>query len=262
MSWPSILQSFNATPSDSWRAMRLSSLQRKFMESSIDHNQLLDLREEWSSEMPFFDANGNPFVLYIYDQAVAYQNPRFNRGEDHGYKFHFCWCKTLENMRQIGRQARYKAKHDVDNNMFTVYRGQEDEKIEMRVCKNCLNCFSYKNYSTISRERKNAIYHEFDISTFFEKNDCPALPRPTHPHHTGRYPKDWPQIAQRIKQERGNRCEVIGCNEMSCLDVHHINGLKDDGNENDPDNLIVLCRKHHIQQPQHGHMRNLQTVRV
>ncbi len=61
------------------------------------------------------------------------------------------------------------------------------------------------------------------------------------------YPKDWPQIAARIKTAAGNRCERCGHpNDKATghvLTVHHLDGRK----SNCADwNLAALCQRCHL----------------
>jgi hypothetical protein len=219
----------------------------------IDGTKVKELRKTWISDRPLIDADGNPFVLFIYDQAGQNYRPR-RRHHNHGsreYKYHFTWCKTLESMTQAGRRARYKAKYDLDNNVFTVNRGRvHDEQQELNVCKYCLSTFNYEGYSDAPPWHREEIYEAFDPAIFFSNHLPQNLIRPSHPFHTGRYPRNWREISLRIKAERGNRCEECGSTKF--LQVHHINGVKDNI---DPRNLKVLCYFHHSKQPYHTHMR-------
>lgn len=61
------------------------------------------------------------------------------------------------------------------------------------------------------------------------------------------YPPDWDEIARRVKEAAGWRCEH--CNHPHdpsagrCLTVHHADG---DPANSDPDNLVALCQRCHL----------------
>jgi len=209
------------------------------------------IRELWRSEVPFIDEKGNPFTLFIYDQSGENFRSRWpynNSTSD--YKYHFTWCQALESMAQAGRRGRYKAKYDLDNNVFTVSNGRHDVQKEMNVCKFCLGNFNYKNYSSLTRDNKEVLYKEFEPAIFFSNNLPKDLIRPSHQFHTGRYTQDWREVSKRTKSDRGNKCEE--CGSSVHLQTHHIDGIKDN---NISTNLKVLCYKHHSEQPYHSHMR-------
>ena len=70
------------------------------------------------------------------------------------------------------------------------------------------------------------------------------------------YPENWPEIRERIRMQRGFRCEECRIDLSShrrFLHLHHRNAQM---NENEDDNLVLLCIEHHVVQPSHGHMRN------
>lgn len=61
------------------------------------------------------------------------------------------------------------------------------------------------------------------------------------------YPADWPEIAQRVKDAAGWRCEHCGhphdLESGHVLTVHHLDG--NPGNC-DPANLVALCQRCHL----------------
>ena len=64
---------------------------------------------------------------------------------------------------------------------------------------------------------------------------------------TGEYPKEWPEIAARIKEKAGNKCERCGhfhhYESGHVLTVHHLDGNK----SNSADwNLAALCQRCHL----------------
>ena len=218
----------------------------------INSSELLKLRKTWQSEAPFVDAEGRSFVLYIYDQSLA------NQGGfgDREYKFHFCWCSTLQTMQAGGRGGRYKAKFDVDNNIFTVYQGRAgDAQKPMRVCMNCLSSMNHQNCLG-NYVLKNRLSNEFNIKIFFSEHGPQHLPQPTHQYHAGGYTADWDFVSRRKKEECGyvcQKCKGSHSFDKSFLQTHHKNGVKSD---NSDANLIVLCKTCHAAEPFHGHMRS------
>lgn len=66
-----------------------------------------------------------------------------------------------------------------------------------------------------------------------------------NPETAKRYHKDWPKFSKWFIQTRGNHCEecFFGPRMRNPLTVHHIDGRPEN---NDVDNLIVLCAKCHL----------------
>lgn len=50
-------------------------------------------------------------------------------------------------------------------------------------------------------------------------------------------------ITRAVKVESGHECSIKGCMEHTYLEIHHINENRED---NRIENLILLCRKHHM----------------
>jgi len=73
-----------------------------------------------------------------------------------------------------------------------------------------------------------------------------------NPETAKRYHKDWPKFSKWLIQTRGSHCEECfnGRRTRNPLTVHHIDGRPEN---NDINNLIVLCTKCH--QKLHKHKR-------
>lgn len=57
---------------------------------------------------------------------------------------------------------------------------------------------------------------------------------------------EWRTFIARIRRERGNRCEVLGCQTPTHRVIgDHIVELRDGGAPLDPSNIRLLCQAHH-----------------
>lgn len=205
---------------------------------ALSGNDVKKLKEEaWISEQPFYDEEENPFVLYIYDQS-------FRWGND--YKFHFCWCSTLEQMGAAGRISRYKAKYDIDNPNFKV---RNDKLKKLKVCQNCLTGFDHPDYTPPHHSKAYKKVKEFKLEDFFDKYGMQNLEEPTHQYNEHDYPDNWSQISKQYRKRKDWECEECGrdmSSNKSNLHVHHKNGVKDDnGITGNRPNLQALCKKCH-----------------
>lgn len=241
MEWEEILKSIGARKSN-WRLVsaELREISKKMREGDLlTGKEVEKIKSKWQSTDPFIDESGKRFVFYIHDRI-------FSRIFRSRYKFHFKWCRTLEQMDRGGRRARYKAKYDIENPFFG---SSDDKKEKLGVCLNCLRSFSFN-------DGEHPRVDEFNMKEFFDTYGIQNLPNPTRQHFTHNYTKNWSTVANRYKQDKDWKCEGCGgdfSRKKSLLHAHHINGVKDD---NSSSNLKSLCYECHSKEPGHEHLKN------
>lgn len=224
---------------------------------AITGEELEQLQETWVSKSPFMDSNGNSFVLYIRDRSFMEAWGRFrdkSNSNESTYKYHFKECRTIKTMYGDQRGARYYAKYDLEDPLFS--KAQSSHKDRLDVCWNCLQGFDFDQYPDFPRPSVKG----FNMKDYFDyfathEVDPPELPHPTHQGYTGEYTKDWPKVSKNYKSGKNWTCEKCKKDCIKCkhkFDCHHINGVKDDNN---PNNLMALCRLCHSKEPQHSHLR-------
>ena len=209
-----------------------------------------DVPEEWKHLSVFLDEQSLPFVLYISDQGY------FQFGS--GYKFHFRWCSTLEDMSKRKRIQRYRGKYDICNPKFEINDGKN--KKELKVCLNCCNEFYPGSVYTFFKvpRRSKEILNKFRMPEFFGEYGKTDLQPSSHPGGRDGYVRDWPAVSRREKEKVGwicQDCKKDCSHDKSNLHVHHKSGVK---SNNLSSNLEVVCRECHSKKPGHEHMRRLQ----
>ena len=191
---------------------------------------------------------GRKVVVYIRDQraTVDFYNKRSE------YKYHLCNCKTLQQMRDIGREHRYLATQRSDG-LFEVHdltvKPIRKGEVRLELCKNCIEIL-----------KKMGIYsYPFNLKEYFDKYDS-YTPKTIRRIETvtkiQTYTPDQHDISREYKKACNFKCQLckVDCREYpKLLHLHHING---DPSDNDRHNLQVLCVDCHSKQPKHSHMLN------
>lgn len=207
-------------------------------------------------------AIGNTQItLHIYDpfndqetlSAVPADNP----------KFHICDCKTLENMKHMGKFNRYVTSSRIDGRFkvrpYDPLTKSRDEELEavLLPCINCLRQLNYQNYNYSDRKRQKDIMRNFSVEQFFEDSKSifrclPLYTQETFPE--GNYSPSWAQTSYETRDRAGwicSCCEVNCKKDRGLLHTHHKDGNR--GNDR-PSNHEVLCLVCHKNKPLHQHM--------
>lgn len=227
--------------------------------------------------------SGHLVIVYISD---TYKSEEYLKNNDllrpdksgklvtKGPKFHFTWCRTLENMKKRKRYERYVMLRNKDNKFKVQARDDRhsdayvlDETVRLFPCMNCLaGCrpsvneeFGYDGYSKRwPLQKKYEASENFDIGTFLDEN-YGTLKTILHsstikqkPKHTDRsvgannYTADFVEISKNLRREHNwicSKCGVDMSQKKKGLQVHHMNGIKNDNSKNNLQVICALCHK-------------------
>jgi hypothetical protein len=209
-------------------------------------------------------------LLYIRDVTLYHGGRSQERSLP---RFHVSNCRTLQDMRDKNRFARYVvATRDdgrFDLNIAVSGSGKLLPRQEqLNVCQNCLTKLSFDGFrSDWTYPKKSESVVHFSLQRFFA-----LYPKSLHvktPSHTDRtaplnkYPDNFTEISRKIKRDIKWTCEAchVDCSATGLqrfLQVHHKNAQK---NENHRANLVALCLRCHAEEPLHVHIKNLPEYR-
>ncbi|MEQ1859193.1 MAG: hypothetical protein ABMA13_04595 [Chthoniobacteraceae bacterium] len=193
-------------------------------------------------------------ILHITQKALY---TREDPGIADMHRYHLFNCDTLQMMRAIGREHRYKMASRGDGRFnYTLtrhdrvvreYRG--DNGAELRFCGNCQRIYN-RRFNWLGNR-------PFDLRLFIETNELHGDVRVTHRLDADDvlnvYTHDWPVIARRHKEAKNYCCEDCGINLSApnlrrFLQAHHVDGER---TSNTAMNIRVLCIQCHARQPFH-----------
>ena len=228
-------------------------------------------REDIKSVGPYLTYRGEHLaILYILNSNSPSYDLKNNDPGKSTPKFHLTWCRTLEQMTQRGRFARYVLSRS-DSSLFRVEAHERDpdeikrlgerhmlEGIRLFPCQNCLNDLEYKGFE-LKSPKAERIKHvkDFVTKTFLQENDgnltvMKHLPTTVAQNAKGGgYTQDFPEISRRLREEYNWTCTDCGVNmseKKAGLHTHHINGVKHDNRQS---NLRILCALCHRNVDEH-----------
>lgn len=198
------------------------------------------------SHKGLIEINGLKSCVYIKDQRGQYYNNGLS-----SYRFHLCWCNTIEEMANSGRKNRYVATAR-DDGLFPVNHqfdeGHEEKLVKLELCKNCRR---------ILEERK-MYFFPFTLCEFYKRYQthiADSFTREETHISEEQYAPNHAEVASKYKSIANYVCSICGvdCSQnKELLHLHHKDG---NGQNNKHYNLMVLCIDCHAQQPRHSYMK-------
>ena len=214
---------------------------------------------------------GQPVLVYIRDHTWF----GTDLDPEQCKRVHFTVCSTLTSMKSQGRFERYRVTNRQTNRYLVDVRRSNRKTVEIEAklypCQNCLTKVSYRGFSyRMPTAQKMLLRNNCDAAKLF-----PMLRRRLHEYNaqlrniTGGsksatlpsdYPINWSKISAITRQIRDYACAGcgVGLRETpELLDVHHIDGDKQNVNDS---NLTCLCKLCH--QEKHPHYRVNESQRM
>ena len=166
-------------------------------------------------------------------------------------RYHFWNCSTLKEMVSKGKEDKYVFSKSSSPVFLVDVKNKNNDRRRLQACLNCIHQSGIKR--TISEKYPS---HEQILKFMKDKEiEIKKNARSQYLASTG-YTQNWSDISFKLRKNRNwtcSSCKVSLTERYSfCLDVHHINGNKAD---NRIENLSVLCKICHSEQPNHEHMK-------
>lgn len=193
------------------------------------------------------ELNGGKIVAYIRDQksAVNFHEKRTD------YKYHLFDCRTMQAMKDIGREHRYLATRK-NNEIFDVYdltsNPIQSGSVHMDLCKNCAEIL----------RRKGKYSYPFNLKKYFEENNS-YIPKTIKKIEEVRsiqtYSPNQKDYSREYRKACHYKCQScsVDCSELpGLLHMHHVDGNPANNRRH---NLQILCVDCHSLEPMHKHMR-------
>ncbi|WP_230095550.1 HNH endonuclease [Campylobacter coli] len=133
----------------------------------------------------------------------------------------------------------------------------KSQERKLNVCMYCLRKLNWCNINQYSDKDRSIIRNNFDLKDFFKKYPKNIIDPKNHFNDKiaplNIYSNDWREISYNTRKKaqwKCQKCHKDFSQNKTQLDVHHINGQKNDNNSN---NLMVLCKECHSKEPMHEH---------
>lgn len=193
---------------------------------------------------------GRKVVLYIRDV----------RG--HLPKYHVVDCRTLKDMRSIGKYKRYVVTRRTDGEFILNFADnlsrENPETYRLDICKNCL--WLELNLKYVYTPDAFPLVDWFDaVDPGYEPPPTDGIYGPITTAVTGppsNYPPDWNLRSFQCRDKAGWKCEECSIDlkpARKFLHAHHLRGTR----YNQPEDLKALCVGCHAEQPNHAQMKSL-----
>ncbi len=239
----------------------LREIKRKLETSGIEVE-----RDDIQSVGSFLTYKGEILaILYILNSHSSSQTLLNNDPTQSTPKFHFTWCKTLDEMTRKGRFARYVLSRSKSNRFRVEALEREPadikihgerhmlETVRLFPCQNCLNELGYRgfHFKQAKQDRLRQV-DKFSIQEYLDENDglltvMKHLPKTmAKDAKSGGYTKEFSEISRRLREQHGWTCTKCGVDmrqKKAGLHVHHINGVKSDNRSSNLQVLCALCHK-------------------
>lgn len=205
-------------------------------------------------------------ILYIFNSNNSKSELETDSPAKRAPKFHFTWCRTLDDMTRKKRFDRYILSRSKEN-LFKVEACERHDHeialygerhvmdgIRLYPCQNCLDELSYKSFSykNLNKKQRLDIVEKFTIKEYLDENDGTFNVMKYTPKYTdknapsGNYTKDFPKISTELRENANwhcSKCDVDMNMKKNGLHVHHINGVKSDNSHSNLKVLCALCHK-------------------
>ena len=205
-------------------------------------------------------------ILYIYDYRASIDDLLSDDLYKKSPKFHFSWCRTLQQMERRGKFARYifsrrkinkfkvQATEWDEDKILKYGEHHEVEDVTLYACRNCLSETGYRDYDKDSeKNKKDEAVRSFKIIDYLNENEATFTTakfyQVRHSDETVQpmvYTDDFPEISRKLRVEKNWKCTKcdVNMNRMKQgLHTHHRNGVKSDNSRRNLEVLCALCHQ-------------------
>ena len=176
-------------------------------------------------------------------------------------KYHIFSCNTLTQMKNQGRNYRYKKTLRSDGKFLMVISAEHNKSetkfVNLEICGNCLNKYNAKfrkNYSKTTFDINDYIKQPFihnsgnTLDYLHFQDDLETVPR--------FYAKNWAQISKEIKKMKNYTCQSCSINLEDAKQFIHTHHVDSNPSNNVISNLKVLCIECHSNEFNHAHIKS------